>query len=435
MKIFVINPGSTSTKIALFIDEKPVWAAGAHHTADDLSEFHHVNEQYAYRKDFVLRLLAEADIPLDFDAVIARGGLLKPTPGGVYAINEQMKHDLLNARMEHACNLGALIADEIARECHCPAYIADPEVVDELQPAARLTGIPEIERISIFHALNSKAVSRKYAASIGKHYEELNLIVVHLGGGISVGAHCKGRVIDVNNALNGEGPFSPERAGTIPADQLAELCFSGKYTLKQIKKMLNGKGGLTAHLGMNDVVTIARKASEGEEPYKGVLDAMLYTVAKQAGAMYVTLRGQVDAIILTGGIAHSDYCVGILKEQIDYLAPVVLMPGEDAAHLLLYLAFAFRLVAHCLAVFLHSLALPWRGHQVDVFRLGGKHHERHAEDGVGACGEDFEFEVIPHHVEAHLGALAAPYPVALRLFQRLRPVYLLQTVEQALGVS
>ena len=240
MKIFVINPGSTSTKIALFIDEKPVWAAGAHHTADDLSEFHHVNEQYAYRKDFVLRLLAEADIPLDFDAVIARGGLLKPTPGGVYAINEQMKHDLLNARMEHACNLGALIADEIARECHCPAYIADPEVVDELQPAARLTGIPEIERISIFHALNSKAVSRKYAASIGKHYEELNLIVVHLGGGISVGAHCKGRVIDVNNALNGEGPFSPERAGTIPADQLAELCFSGKYTLKQIKKMLNG---------------------------------------------------------------------------------------------------------------------------------------------------------------------------------------------------
>ena len=229
-----------------------------------------------------------------------------------------------------------MIADEIARECHCPAYIADPEVVDELQPVARLTGIPEIERISIFHALNSKAVSRKYAASIGKHYEDLNLIVVHLGGGISVGAHCKGRVIDVNNALNGEGPFSPERAGTIPADQFAELCFSGKYTLKQVKKMLNGKGGLTAHLGMNDVVTIARKASEGEEPYKGVLDAMLYTVAKQVGAMYVTLRGQVDAIILTGGIAHSDYCVGILKEQIDYLAPVVLMPGEDEMGSLAY---------------------------------------------------------------------------------------------------
>lgn len=329
MKIFVINPGSTSTKLALFEDEKPVWVAGSHHPANELARFHHVNEQYAYRRDFILRLLAEAGIPLDFDAVIARGGLLKPTPGGVYAVNEQMKHDLIHARMEHACNLGALIADELARRCGCTAYIADPEVVDELQPSARLTGIPEIGRISIFHALNSKAVSRKYATSVGRHYEDLNLIVVHLGGGISVGAHRAGRVVDVNNALNGDGPFSPERAGTIPADQLAELCFSGQYNLKQIKKMLNGKGGLIAHLGMNDVVTVSRKAEEGEEPYKGVLDAMLYTVAKQVGAMYVTLRGQVDAIILTGGIAHSDYCVAVLREQIDYLAPVVLMPGED----------------------------------------------------------------------------------------------------------
>lgn len=336
MKIFVINPGSTSTKLALFIDEKPVWTAGAHHAAADLAAFHHVNEQYAYRRDFILRLLAEAGIPLEFDAVIARGGLLKPTPGGVYAVNEAMKHDLLNARMEHACNLGALVADEIARTCHCPAFIADPEVVDELQPVARLTGIPEIERISIFHALNSKAVSRKYARSIGKHYEDLNLIVVHLGGGISVGAHRRGKVIDVNNALNGDGPFSPERAGTIPADQLAELCFSGRYTLKQVKKMLNGRGGLIAHLGTNDVVTTARKASEGEEPYKGVLDAMLYAVAKQAGAMYVALRGQADAIILTGGIAHSDYCVGKLREQLDYLAPIVLMPGEDEMGSLAY---------------------------------------------------------------------------------------------------
>lgn len=329
MKIFVINPGSTSTKLALYENEKPVWVAGAHHTAEELVHFHHVNDQYKYRKDFILRLLAEAGIPLAFDAVIARGGLLKPTPGGVYAINEQMKYDLIHAHMEHACNLGALIAAELGKECGCPAYIADPEVVDELQPRARLTGIPEIERISIFHALNSKAVSRKYAAQIGKHYEDLNLIVVHLGGGISVGAHQKGKVIDVNNALNGEGPFSPERAGTIPADQFAELCYSGKYTLKEVKKMLNGKGGLIAHLGTNDVVTIARKAEEGEEPYKGVLVAMLYTVAKQVGAMYVALLGKVDAIILTGGIANSDYCVGQLSKQIDYLAPIVLMPGED----------------------------------------------------------------------------------------------------------
>ena len=336
MKIFVINPGSTSTKLALYEDEKQVWIGGAHHPVEDLMKFHHVNEQYEYRKEFVHRMLAEAGIPIRFDAVIARGGLLKPTPGGVYAINEQMKHDLIHARMEHACNLGALIADELAQECGCPAYIADPEVVDERIPEAKLTGIPEIERISIFHALNSKAVSRRYAASIGKHYEELNLIVVHLGGGISVGAHRKGLVIDTNNALNGDGPFSPERAGTVPADQLAELCFSGKYNLRQIKKMLNGGGGLSAHLGMNDMITIAAKAEAGEEPFKSVLDAMLYTVAKEVGARYVALRGQLDAIIITGGIAHSSYCVEGLKSWIDYLSPIVLMPGEDEMGSLAY---------------------------------------------------------------------------------------------------
>lgn len=329
MKIFVINPGSTSTKIALFFDEKLAWTAGAHHLAKDLALFPSVNDQYEYRKAFILKLLADNSIPLDFDAVIARGGLLRPTSGGVYIVNEQMKYDLIHARMEHACNLGALPADEIAAMCPCPAYIADPEVVDELMPEARLTGLPGMERISIFHALNSKAVSRKYAASIGRKYEELNLIVVHLGGGISVAAHRRGRVVDVNNALNGEGPFAPERAGTLPAHQFAELCFSGKYTLQQVKKLISGKGGLTAHLGTNDVVTISSKAQDGEEPYKSVLDAMLYTVAKQVGAMYVTIRGQVDAIILTGGIAHSDYCMNILREQIDYLAPIVLMPGED----------------------------------------------------------------------------------------------------------
>ena len=336
MKIFVINPGSTSTKLALYENEKQVWIGGAHHPVDELAKFHHINEQYEYRKEFVHRMLAEAGIPVQFDAVIARGGLLKPTPGGVYAINEQMKHDLIHAQMEHACNLGALIADELAHECNCPAYIADPEVVDERMPEAKLTGIPEIQRISIFHALNSKAVSRRYAASIGKHYEDLNLIVIHLGGGISVGAHLKGKVIDVNNALNGDGPFSPERAGTVPADQLAELCFSGKYNLRQIKKMLNGGGGLAAHLGENDMITIASKAERGEQPYKEVLDAMLYTVAKEAGARYVALRGQVDAIIITGGFAHSSYCVGVIRSWIDCLGKIVLMPGEDEMGSLAY---------------------------------------------------------------------------------------------------
>jgi len=339
MRIFVINPGSTSTKIAVYDREKPVWMTGAHHLISELAAFHHVNDQYEYRKKFILERLAKAGIKPDFDAVIGRGGLLKPLSGGVYAVNEKMKHDLIYAEMEHVCNLGALLASDIADQCGCPSYIADPVVVDELQPEARLTGIPGIERKSVFHALNSKAVSRRYASSIGRRYEDLRLIVAHLGGGISVGAHCYGKVIDVNNALDGEGPFSTERAGTLPAGQLVDLCFGGKYTLKQIKQLISGKGGLTAYLGTNDMITISRKAEDGEEPYKGILSAMLYTVAKQIGAMFVALSGKVDAIILTGGIAYSDYCVGALRQRIDYLAPVVLSPGEDEMGSLAYNAY------------------------------------------------------------------------------------------------
>ena len=329
MKIFVINPGSTSTKLALFENEKVIWAAGAHHSSEDLQHFHHVNEQYEYRRDFIFRLLAEAGIPLEFDAVIARGGLLKPTPGGVYAINEQMKYDLLHARMEHACNLGALIADEMAKKCGCPAYIADPEVVDELQPAARYTGIPEIERISIFHALNSKAVSRKYAASIGKHYEDLNLIICHLGGGISVGAHHNGRAIDVNNALDGEGPFSPERAGTLPAGQLIDLCYSHRFRKDELKKRISGHAGLAAHLGTTDIPAIIKSIEDGDEKAELVLNAMIYQVAKSIGAAAVALFGKIDAILLTGGIAHSEYVISRLKERVSFLAPVYVYPGED----------------------------------------------------------------------------------------------------------
>lgn len=339
MRIFVINPGSTSTKIAVYHDEKQMWKHTIQHPVEELSQFHHPNEQLDYRTRLIRRVLEENGIDPKFDAVIARGGLLQPTPGGVYAIDESIRHDLIHARMEHACNLGALIADILASESGCPSFIADPEVVDEFIPEARLSGIPEIERHSIFHALNSKAVSRRYAASIGKKYEDLNLIVVHLGGGISVGAHRKGRVIDVNNALNGDGPFSPERAGTIPADQLAELCYSGKYTLKEVKKLCNGRGGLSAHLGTTDVAFVADEAAKGHEPYKSVLDSMLYSVAKEVGARFVGLRGDVDAIIITGGIAHSDYCVNMLRQWIDYLAPIVMRPGEDELGSLAYNAY------------------------------------------------------------------------------------------------
>lgn len=336
MKIFVINPGSTSTKIAVYENEKPVWMTGVHHPIHELNAFKRVSDQYEYRKNYILKSLKEADISMDFDAVIGRGGLLKPLSGGVYGVNELMKHDLIHAKKDHACNLGVLLADEIARQCGCPAFTADPGVVDELQPEARLTGLPSMPRITIFHALNSKALARKYAASLGKKYEDMDLIVAHLGGGISIGAHHKGRVIDVNNAFDGEGPFSPERSGTLPAADLVDLCFSGKHTKEEIKKLISGRGGLMAHLGTNDMITISRKAEEGEEPYKGVLDAMFYNVAKYIGSMYVVLKGKVDAIILTGGIAFSDYCMGVLKERISFLAPIVLMPGENEMGSLAY---------------------------------------------------------------------------------------------------
>ena len=330
MKIFVINPGSTSTKFAVYEDETIKWKGCIQHPVEELAKFEHVNEQLNYRTEAMHRLLADQNIEeSQFDVVIARGGLLKPTPGGVYRVDDKIKHDLVNAEMEHACNLGGLMADEFATAINCPAFIADPEVVDELIPEARISGIPGLEKRSLFHALNSKAVARRYARLNSLKYEDLDLIVVHLGGGISIGAHRHGEVIDVNNALNGDGPFSPERAGTLPAADLVDLCFSGRYTRREIHKLLNGKGGLTALLGINDVAEIVCRTEAGEEPYKTVLDSMLYKVACHVGARAVSLKGHVDAIILTGGIAHSKYCVEKLSGWIDWIAPISVRAGED----------------------------------------------------------------------------------------------------------
>lgn len=329
MRIFVINPGSTSTKFALYHGEELVWKETLHHTAAELARFMHINDQLSYRTNLMMETIRRAGIDEHFDAVIGRGGLVKPTPGGVYLVDSKLKHDLLNASMEHACNLGGLMADKLASPCKALPLIADPEVVDELMDEARLSGLPSMDRHSVFHALNSKAVARMYAQSIGKRYEDINLIIAHLGGGISVGAHRHGKVVDVNNALNGDGPFSPERAGTVPADSLVELCYSGRYSLRQVKSLLNGSGGLTAHLGTNDVSKIVERAEKGEQPYKRVLDSMLYNVAKEIGARSVALRGKVDAIILTGGIAHSNYCTDKIIEWAGFIAPVEIRAGED----------------------------------------------------------------------------------------------------------
>ncbi len=329
MKILVINPGSTSTKWAVYHDRDLVWKHTLHHPSSQLKTYPHVLDQIEMRTQATYDSLTEAGIEPMFDVVIARGGLLKPTPSGVYEVDDNVIHDLRTSELEHACNLGGLIARDIADSIGCPAFIADPEVVDEMIPVARITGLPDMHRLSVFHALNTKAVARRYAWSIGHRYEDINLILVHLGGGISVGAHRKGKVIDVNNALNGDGPFSPERAGALPTDQLVELCFSGLYTKRQIKHMLNGGGGLIAHLGSTDVAMIATRAERGEEPYRTVLDAMLYNVAKEVGARAVSLRGKVDAIILTGGIAHSNYCVQGISKWVEFIAPIVIRAGED----------------------------------------------------------------------------------------------------------
>ena len=330
MKILAINPGSTSTKLAVFEDETPRLVRTLRHSVEELSAFPQVTDQFGFRKDLVLRELEADGIPLAFDAVIGRGGLFKPIPGGVYAINEQMLHDARHASRPHACNLGCLIAAELAaRIPGCRAFIADPGVTDELDEVARITGSPLMPRITIWHALNQRAIARRYAREQGTRYEDLNLIICHLGGGISIGTHLRGRCIDVNNALDGEGPFSPERAGTLPAGPLIDLCYSGRFTREELKKRISGHAGLAAHLGTTDVPTIVTRIAEGDKHAELVLDAMIYQTAKSIGAAATVLYGQVDAILLTGGIAHSDYVVSRLTERVSFLAPVHVYPGED----------------------------------------------------------------------------------------------------------
>ena len=330
MKILAINPGSTSTKIAVYVNENPVLVHTIRHSVEELAPFAKVIDQYDFRKQLVLRELENSNIPFEFDAIIGRGGLIKPIPSGVYEVNDALKHDLIHATRSHASNLGGLIAAELAVLLPgCRAFIADPVVVDELEDIARISGSPLLPRVSIFHALNHKAIARRYARERGVKYEEQNLIVCHLGGGISVAAHRQGRVVDVNNALDGEGPFSPERAGTLPAGELINLCFTGRFTREELQKQVTGRAGLAAHLGSTDILAILDRINQGDEHAALIMDAMIYNVAKAIGAESVVLQGKVDAIILTGGISYSEYVVSKLKSYVSFLGEVVTYPGED----------------------------------------------------------------------------------------------------------
>ncbi|MGB9592937.1 MAG: butyrate kinase [Anaerolineae bacterium] len=329
-RVLSINPGSTSTKVALYEDESPVFVEVIRHSADEIAQYKRIVDQYEFRRDVILRVLEEKGVDLkSLHAVVGRGGALPPVASGVYRINEWMLEDLRQPKREHVSNLGAFIAREIAERAGVPAFIVDPVSVDEFEPIARISGLPEIERKSLSHALNLKAAARKAAKVLGKPYEELNLVVVHMGGGISVSPHRKGRMIDVNQALDGTGPFSPERAGGLPIGDLLRLAYSGKYTFDELWRRCVGGGGLVAHLGTNDAREVERRIAEGDEHARLVYEAMAYQTAKEIGAMATVLKGEVDAIVLTGGLAHSEMLTGWIRERVEWIAPVLIFPGED----------------------------------------------------------------------------------------------------------
>ncbi|HSH36779.1 butyrate kinase [Schnuerera sp.] len=330
-RLLIINPGSTSTKIAVFDDENIIFEETLRHSVEELSKYEKIFDQYEFRKNIILETLKENKIPINsLSGIIGRGGLLKPIEGGTYEVNEKMLEDLkVGVQGEHASNLGGIIAYEIAQTIDAKAFIVDPVVVDELKEVSRISGLKEIERKSIFHALNQKAVARRHAKFKNRIYEDMNLIVVHLGGGISVGAHEKGKVIDVANALDGEGPFSPERSGSLPVGDLIKLCYSGKYSHEDIKNMIKGKGGIVSYLNTNNALEVCERIDAGDEYAKLIYYAMAYQVAKEIGSCAVALKGKVDDILLTGGIAHDKMFTEWIKERVDFISDVYIYPGED----------------------------------------------------------------------------------------------------------
>ena len=330
-KLLVINPGSTSTKIGVFEDEKLLFEETLRHSTEEITQYGSIFEQKDFRKNIILNFLGSKDLkPADFDAFVGRGGMLKPITGGTYPVTDDLLEDLkIGKTGQHASNLGGILAREIGDEVGKPSFIVDPVVVDEMQPLARYSGLPELPRRSVFHALNQKAVAKRYAKENGKKYDELRLIVVHMGGGVSVGAHLNGKVVDIFNALDGDGAFSPERAGAVPPGDLVKLCFSGKYTEQEIYKKLVGGGGFNAYMGTNDARVVEGKCAEGDKEAIELYDAFVYQVCKNVGSQATVLEGKVDQIILTGGIAYSKLAVAKIKERVEWIAPVTVYPGED----------------------------------------------------------------------------------------------------------
>lgn len=331
VKSLIINPGSTSTKIGVFEDETLLFEETLRHSTEEISKYATIFDQKDFRKNIIIDLLKSKEFDVkSLGMVVGRGGMLKPIPGGTYACTDALVKDLeVGVSGQHASNLGGILAREIADEIGVPSFIVDPVVVDELMPIARYSGVPELPRVSIFHALNQKAVAKRYAKETGKKYEDLNLIVVHMGGGVSVGPHKNGKVIDIFNALDGDGAFSPERSGAVPVGALVKMCFSGEYTQAEVYKKLVGNGGFNAYVGTNDMRDVETMVNEGNEKAAEVRDAFILQMSKNIGAMATVLEGKVDQIIVTGGIAYDKYVVAKLKERCEWIAPFTVYPGED----------------------------------------------------------------------------------------------------------
>ena len=329
--LLIINPGSTSTKIGVFQDEKELFQETLRHSSDEIAKYETIFDQMDFRKDIIVNILKEKNFDLNsLSAVVGRGGLLKPMASGTYTVNKKMLEDLkIGVQGQHASNLGGMLANKIAEELNIPSFIVDPVVVDELDNVARVSGVPELPRLSKFHALNQKAVAKRYAKENNVKYEDLNLIVVHMCGGVSVGAHKDGRVIDVNNALDGEGPFSPERAGTVPVGQLIKMCYSGEFTEKEIYTKIVGKGGYVAYLNTNDARDVLKLMEAGDKNAELYFNAFIYQVSKAIGEMSAVLKGKVDRIILTGGIAYSEKVAEEIRKRIGWISEITVYPGED----------------------------------------------------------------------------------------------------------
>ncbi len=328
--ILAIDPGSTSTKAALYCDEYPLFEFTIDHSADELGCYDNIVDQFEWRQDLVLYYIEQEGFDVSkLSAVIGRGGLIKPVSGGVYEINDALWQDTKYAELEHACNLGALIARAVADQVGVRSFIADPVVLDEMEPLARVSGFPEAPRRSIFHALNSRATVRIHAKNQGQSIDELNLIVAHMGGGVTVSLHSKGKVIDTFCGLGGDGAFSPERAGRLSSNAVIEMCFSGEYTRKQMQRKVTGEGGFVAHLGTNSAMKAMEMARGGDEQAQLIIDAFSYNVAKDIGALATAVKGEVDGIILTGGIAHNEYITSDIERRCNFIAPIFIYPGEN----------------------------------------------------------------------------------------------------------